>query len=140
MHEIVMTVKAGLEKANATVTGKHTKTADIRKLSATVFRGIKDKTKDNIVLVCGELLEQHNWEMGVIAFYFAYRIKKQYDSTTFALFESWLKKYVRGWGDCDDSVRMPLENCLYKSPHYLKRLTAGRSVRSFGCAVPPPLC
>jgi 3-methyladenine DNA glycosylase AlkD len=40
--------------------------------------------------------------MGVIAFDFAYRMKKQYDETTFAIFESWLERYVRGWGDCDD--------------------------------------
>jgi len=40
--------------------------------------------------------------MGVIAFDFAYRVKKQYDSNTFPIFESWLIRYVRGWGDCDD--------------------------------------
>lgn len=40
--------------------------------------------------------------MGVIAFDFAYRVKKQYDSNTFSVFESRLIKYVRGWGDCDD--------------------------------------
>jgi len=40
--------------------------------------------------------------MGVIAFDFAYRMRRQYDNNTFAVFESWLEKYVRGWGDCDD--------------------------------------
>src|SRR5699024_3082153 len=40
--------------------------------------------------------------MEVIAFDFAYRVKKQYDENTFSIFEGWLIKYVRGWGDCDD--------------------------------------
>ena len=40
--------------------------------------------------------------MGVIAFDFAYRMKNQYDEKTFSIFEVWLEKYVRGWGDCDD--------------------------------------
>jgi len=47
-------------------------------------------------------LEQRNWPMSVIAFDFAYRMRKQYDEETFTIFEGWLERYVRGWGDCDD--------------------------------------
>ena len=102
MNEIISIAKAELAKAGSTPTGNHMKTADIRKLSATLFRSIKDKSKEHIFAVCNELLEERSWAMGIIAFDFAYRIKKQYDGNTFALFEGWLEKYVRGWGDCDD--------------------------------------
>ncbi|NMA73532.1 MAG: DNA alkylation repair protein [Bacteroidales bacterium] len=77
-------------------------TGDIRKLSAKLYRSIGDKSKDAVFLICESLLEQRNWPMGVIAFDFAYRVKKQYDENMFSIFESWLSKYVRGWGDCDD--------------------------------------
>jgi 3-methyladenine DNA glycosylase AlkD len=55
-----------------------------------------------VFAISGELLEERSWPLKVIAFDFAYRIRKQYDENTFSLFESWLVQYVRGWGDCDD--------------------------------------
>ncbi|NLX77353.1 MAG: DNA alkylation repair protein [Clostridiaceae bacterium] len=102
MNDIVSAATAGLHTLNYTNQEKHIRTGDIRKLSAHLFRNIKDKSKDHVFAVCGELLEQNSWPMKVIAFDFAYRMKKQYDGNTFTLFESWLEKYVRGWGDCDD--------------------------------------
>jgi len=54
-------------------------TGDIRKLSAKLFGNIGDKSKDNIFSLCNELLEQREWALGVVAFDFAYRMKKQYD-------------------------------------------------------------
>ena len=102
MNEIILTTKSELEKLSKTINGTRLKTADIRKLAVTMFHNLKDKSKDNVFAVCTEFLEQHNWPMSVIAFDFAYRVKKQYDERTFALFENWLEKYVRGWGDCDD--------------------------------------
>ncbi len=102
MNEIVSVAKAELETLNNTHQGKYIRTGDIRKVSTNLFRKVKDKSKENVFAICGELLEQYNWPMGVIAFDFAYRMKKQYDKSTFTLFQSWLEKYVRGWGDCDD--------------------------------------
>ena len=102
MNEIVTTAKTELESLRHTPTGNHLKTGDIRRLSATLFKSIKNKPVDYVFSVCNELLEQRNWPMGVIAYDFAYRVRKQYDEKTFSIFESWLENYVRGWGDCDD--------------------------------------
>ena len=55
-----------------------------------------------IFVLCEELLEQHTWALGVIAYDFAHRAKKQYNGSTYGIFFRWLKDYVRGWGDCDD--------------------------------------
>jgi len=102
MNEIVTAARTELENINNTPTGNHLKTGDIRKISAKLFRDVKSKPIEYIFSVCGELLEQRNWPMGVIAYDFAYRLKKQYNDKTFGIFENWLEKYVRGWGDCDD--------------------------------------
>ena len=102
MNEIIIAAKNELENMNRTKQGGHLKTGDIRKLSSKLFKTIKNESKEYVFAVCDELLEQHNWPMGVIAFDFAYRMKGQYDKNTFAVFETWLEKYVRGWGDCDD--------------------------------------
>ena len=82
--------------------GKHIVTGDIRKLSARLYREIKDKTIENVFYLCEELLEEHSWGLGVIAFDWAYRVKAQYSEDTYKIFYGWLKKYVHGWGDCDD--------------------------------------
>ena len=82
--------------------GKHVVTGDIRKLSARLYKKVKDKSIGNVLSLCEELLEQHSWGLGVIAFDWAYRVKDQYTEGTYDIFYSWLKKYVRGWGDCDD--------------------------------------
>lgn len=82
--------------------GKHIVTGDIRKLSGKLYRQIKDKTIANVLILAEELLKQHSWALGVIAFDWAYRVKTQYTLDTYDTFYAWLKKYVRGWGDCDD--------------------------------------
>ena len=82
--------------------GKHIITGNIRKLSARLYRKIEDKTIGNVFTLCEELLEEHSWELGVIAFDWAYRVKAQYCEDTYEIFYRWLKNYVRGWGDCDD--------------------------------------
>lgn len=102
MNDFVSTAREELDLLSKTPQGEHVKTGDIRKLSAKLYRGLKDKSKETVFSVCNKLLEQHNWPLGIIAFDFAYRVKKQYDENTFTLFEKWLEKYVRGWGDCDD--------------------------------------
>ncbi len=71
-------------------------------MSSQLFRQVKDKSIKHVFALCKELLEQHTWALGVIAFDFAYRVKKQYDESTYDVFFRWLKEYVRGWGDCDD--------------------------------------
>jgi len=102
MNEIISAARAELENVNNTPTGNHLKTGDIRKISAKLFQNVKGRPAEYVFSVCSELLEQRNWPMGVIAYDFAYRIRKQYDEKTFRIFEGWLEKYVRGWGDCDD--------------------------------------
>ena len=102
MNEIVSAAKTWLDEINDAPIGKNFKTNDVRKLSALLFKDVKGKPIEYVLTVCEELLEQRRWAMGVIAYDFANRIKNKYDDNTFAIFEGWLEKYVRGWGDCDD--------------------------------------
>ncbi|MBU3073074.1 DNA alkylation repair protein [Clostridium estertheticum] len=84
------------------LSGGHIKTGDIRNLSAKLYKIVPDKSIDGVLKICEILLEEYNWELGVIAFDWANRIRKYYTIETYDVFYSWLKKYVRGWGDCDD--------------------------------------
>jgi 3-methyladenine DNA glycosylase AlkD len=103
MSQIVSIVKSEIDKLQKTPKDQaHLVTGDIRGISAKLFQSVEDKSIDSVLPLCEELLGEHDWPFGVIAYDFAYRVRKQYDEKTFAIFESWLIKYVRGWGDCDD--------------------------------------
>lgn len=47
--------------------GRHVVTGDIRRVSAKLYKELKDKSIDSILPLCEELLEEHNWSLGVIA-------------------------------------------------------------------------
>jgi len=102
MSQIIAAIKAEIDHMGQTPKMQHLRTGDIRKLSAKLWQGVKGEPRDSLFAICDELLEQRDWLMGVIAYDFAYRARKQYDEGTFAVFERWLEAYVRGWGDCDD--------------------------------------
>jgi 3-methyladenine DNA glycosylase AlkD len=85
-----------LSKERGLTTGK------VRRISSAMYKALEDKSIDNVVTLCEQLLEEHEWALGVIAYDWAYRIRKHYNDKTFFVFEKWLKKYATGWGDCDD--------------------------------------
>ncbi len=80
----------------------HITTGKVRKISASLYKEVEDKNIDNILKRSEELLEERSWALGVIAYDWAFRVRDQYTKKTFPIFESWLKNYVRDWGDCDD--------------------------------------
>lgn len=77
-------------------------TGTVRKLSAKLYKEIEDKSIDNIFKLCDEMLKQEKFALKMIAFDWAFRVRKQYDENTFQVFEGWLYKYIKDWGDCDD--------------------------------------
>ncbi|MBH1942098.1 DNA alkylation repair protein [Mobilitalea sibirica] len=102
--------------------GCHIKTNDIRKLSARLYQTIKAKSIQSMLPLCEELLEQRDWALGVIAYDWAYRIKKHYSIETFPIFEAWLIKYVRGWGDCDDFCTHAFGELLCQYPELIESI------------------
>ncbi len=111
--------------------GKHIVTADIRKLSAKLYKKVENKSIENVLSLCGELLEEHSWALGVIAFDWAYRVKKQYSEDTYYTFYSWLKKYVRGWGDCDDFCTHAFGELLRKYKTLFAKITEWTKDKDF---------
>lgn len=99
MFDVVSDAKKCIEnvsKENSLKTGK------VRSISSKLYKDLEDKHIDNVLAVCEHLLDEREWALGVIAYDWAYRVRKQYTQKTFFIFENWLKKYVTGWGDCDD--------------------------------------
>ncbi|SHI97631.1 3-methyladenine DNA glycosylase AlkD [Clostridium amylolyticum] len=103
MHDTVLKAREEINiLLNALTSESHIRTIDVRRLSAKLFRSLGNKNIDNVLAICQEFLDEQNWAMGVIAFDWAFKVREQYNENTYDIFYSWLEKYVRGWGDCDD--------------------------------------
>ena len=73
----------------------------LRKVSNSIYKDIKDKTKKEIFDLCDEILISGIRYNRLFAFDWAGRLYRQYAKSDFARFEKWLKKYVDNWGNCD---------------------------------------
>ena len=100
-HNIVKQAEQRLKLVGQTTTG-HANTKEIRTISSELFKQVEDKSLDNVLSICEELLAFGTWSATIIAFDFAFRVKKQYKESTFTTFEGWLKKYCTDWGPVDD--------------------------------------
>jgi len=82
--------------------GQSVRTSQIRSVSAKTYRTLESQDISDVFEICEELLKFKDWAYGVIAYDWAFRVKKQYTVDTFTTFENWLFEYVTDWGDCDD--------------------------------------
>lgn len=95
-------VKKVMDELGRYTRGGGVTTETVRKLSAKLFRELEDENIDTVFALCEQMLEQRKWALGVIAYDWAYRVRKQYNEDTFQVFEKWLKAYINHWGPCDD--------------------------------------
>jgi 3-methyladenine DNA glycosylase AlkD len=98
------------------------KTPVIRNVAREYFAGVKEKSKQEIFSICCELLETGFGEEKVIAFDWAFRLRKKFEPPDFEIFESWLGAYVYDWGACDDLCTHALGAFIYNYPAYIQRL------------------
>lgn len=98
-------------------------TSLVRKVSSKYFKEIKNLNKKKIFALCGKLLNAHGSDYQDIAFDWAFRLRKQYQEEDFKLLEGWLKKYVNGWGSCDDLCTHALGDFIYQFPEFISKTT-----------------
>lgn len=77
-------------------------TGKVREISASLYKELADTSIDHVFHLCEQLLDERSWALNIIAYDWAYRVRSQYNDSTFSVFEHWLKHYVRDWDDCDD--------------------------------------
>lgn len=94
----------------------------LRKISAKYFQEIKNLEKDKIFRLCQGLLKNGYFNDKIIAFDWAFRIKKRYQPKDFKVFESWLKKYVDNWASCDDLCAHNIGYLLGSFPQLINEL------------------
>ena len=118
-------------KINELPKRKKPKTGDVRALSAKIFKTIDNKSIDNVFRLCEQLLEQKSWALAVIAYDWAFRMKKSYNDNTFNIFEGWLHKYIVDWGDCDDFCTHAFGELISQRNQYFDKILKWTSSENF---------
>ena len=97
-------------------------TIKIRSISSKIFNTIENKDIYHILNLSEQLLKENNWAFGVIAYDWAYKVRKQYNGRIFEIFEGWLFKYVSGWGSCDDFCTHAFGNLFMQKNEFFPRI------------------
>lgn len=93
-----------------------------RDLASKYFRQVKTLPKVQLLDYCQALLETGDRTCLVVAFDWAYRLKKQYEPQDFKILEDWVVRYVNDWAKCDDLSTHALGYFLWSYPEYLTRI------------------
>lgn len=94
----------------------------IDQIAQKYFQEIKCLPKEKIFELSEQLLSKQTQEEASLALNWVFRLKKQFESNDFFVFESWLKKYVTNWATCDDLCTHPLGHLLLQYPEHLPKL------------------
>jgi 3-methyladenine DNA glycosylase AlkD len=91
-------------------------TPAIRAISKKYFEYVSKKSTEEIFSLCTILLETRLWSNQLIAYDWAFRLKKHYTTETYTLFETWLFNYINDWYDCDDFCCHAFGYLIYEFP------------------------
>lgn len=98
------------------------KTPVVNCIAKKYFIQVKAMTKQEMFMLCEELLMSGYNEQASIAFYFLFKLKNNHDMKDFSTFVKWLKKYVDNWGKCDDFCTHALGHFMMQNPKFLPEL------------------
>jgi len=93
-----------------------------KQIAKKYFDKVRNLNKNQIFSICEKLLQSDYGEEKSIAFDWVFRLKKQYQKQDFKIFETWLKKYISDWGDCDTFSTGAFGEFLLQFPEFLERV------------------
>jgi 3-methyladenine DNA glycosylase AlkD len=98
------------------------KTAAVKKIAQKYRRAIKGRDKQDIFALCENLLQSGYGEEAVIAFEWAYSLRREYEPADFQVFERWVRKYVDNWAKCDTLCNHTIGAFIEKYPGFIENL------------------
>jgi len=97
------------------------KSAIIKKISSEVYQEAESLSRKELFQMCEILLKSGHPVETWIAFGWANRRKEEFQKGDFAVFESWVKKYVDGWASCDSLCCGALGELIVLFPDLTKK-------------------
>ncbi|MGA2933703.1 MAG: DNA alkylation repair protein [Methanomicrobiales archaeon] len=98
------------------------KTRDVRSISRRSFTRLKGMGKQEIFSLCENLFASDYCEEAFIASDWTYRLREEYEPGDFALFESWIGKYINNWAKCDTFCNHALGAFVERFPGFIRNL------------------
>lgn len=92
------------------------RTANTRAIAARHFASIKPLPMPERLAACDALIETRIFEARIVAFDWADRSKRLFESKHLKHFYGWLAEYVDDWNDCDDLSTHALGEFFLKFP------------------------
>lgn len=97
-------------------------TPALRTVAKKYFEIVSRESKDEIFDLCTLLLETRQWSLQIIAYDWAFRLRKFYTVDTYTLFEKWVLSYIKDWYDCDDFCCHAFGYLIYRYPELAPRV------------------
>jgi 3-methyladenine DNA glycosylase AlkD len=129
-EQIIQNVRLAIQRAKQNERNLKNKetltliTSAVRKVGREQYRQISHSPKAGVFAICEELLETGDWGERIIAFQWAFRIRRQYEMSDFVLFERWLAQYVDGWSSCDDFCTHAFGYLIFVFPALVPKVKA----------------
>lgn len=102
----------------------------VREIAKRHFKRIRHMDKTDIFELCEDLLKTDYTEDAIVAFDWAYSIRRRYEPPDFQVFERWVAVYINNWVKCDTFCNHSLGTFIEMYPQHiecLKRWTASES-------------
>lgn len=96
------------------------KIPNVRKIGNKYFKEVKNYNKENIFLICEDLMQSNYNEEFTIASSWLFKIAPDLEKKDFNILKKYLEKYVSNWQMCDDYCTHVLGYFIYKFPEFLK--------------------
>lgn len=94
----------------------------VNKIGKESFATVKDKPKEYILGLCGELWKSGYLEESFIACNWSYFIHSNYETKDFDIFEGWVNSYVNNWASCDTLCNHSIGTFIEMYPQYIAKL------------------
>lgn len=98
------------------------KSADITRISKSLYTEICHLSKKEIFEICTQLWQTGYFEEGIVACEWSYKLRKQYAPDDFETFERWIANYISNWATCDTLCNHSVGDFLMMYPDFLEKL------------------
>jgi len=98
------------------------KSAAAKKVTQKHFAAVKGMSKEEVFALCEELWQSNYLEETGIACDWVYRFRHEFKPGDFAVFESWIERYVHNWASCDVFCTNTVGTFLEMFPKHVTKL------------------
>jgi len=98
------------------------KSTEVKKISVSILREIKDFEKKVVFEICEKLFQSGYLEESFIACDLSYSLRKNYSIDDFNVFENWISSYVNNWATCDTLCNHSVGELLEQFPILVENL------------------